>query len=364
MMAQEAKKMGFWVNVLDPNPFSPAGQLADRQIVADFYDPEGLKRLVEESDVATYDIEHVNTQVLKEEGLRQKIFPSPELLEIIQDKLQQKKTLSRGGIPVPRFLSEVNHKAFQELGSPAIWKARFGGYDGKGVTKIEKLEDLASLPKKDAFLEELVAIEKELAVIVARSRSKEVTIYPVVEMTFHKAAHICDQVFAPARISEKTAREAQDIAKKCVALLQGVGVFAVEMFLDKSGKLLVNEIAPRPHNSGHFTIEACVTSQFEQHLRAICGLPLGSTQLLSPAVMVNLLAEEGSEGIPVVEGLEEALAIKGVSFHFYSKAQTRPLRKMGHVTILDTNLEEAIRKAQRIKKILRIHSRQNLLKTK
>jgi len=356
MMTQEAKKMGFWVGVLDPTPSSPAGQLADRQIVADFYDSKALKTLVEESDVATYDIEHVNTQALKEESLRRKVFPSPEVLEIIQDKLRQKETLSRGGIPVPSFLPEVSHKALRELGSPTIWKARFGGYDGKGVAKIEKAEDLASLPQKEAFLEELVTIEKELAVIVARSRSGETVAYPVVEMVFHAANHICDQVFAPARISEETAQKAQEIAQKCVTLLQGVGVFAVEMFLDQSGKLLVNEIAPRPHNSGHFTIEACVTSQFEQHLRAICGLPLGSTQLLAPAVMVNLLGEKGAEGVPVVEGLEEAMAIKGVSFHFYGKAQVRPFRKMGHVTIVDTDLEAAIRKAQRIKEILHIRS--------
>lgn len=354
MMLQEAKRMGFWVTVLDPTPSSPAGQMADKEIVASFFDKKGLEELVARSDVVTYDIEHVDTNFLSQIPGKEKIYPRPETLSIIQDKLWQKEVLQNAGIPVPRFASPTEREKWVSFGFPLVEKSRYGGYDGKGVKILNREEDLGDDFSKSSFFEEYIPLEKELAVIVARGRDGEMVFYPVIEMVFRNDANICDLSLAPARISSETAQEAWKIAQRCVEVLQGIGVFAVEMFLALDGRLIVNEIAPRPHNSGHLTIEACVTSQFEQHLRAICGLPLGSPELLSPAVMVNLLGEKGYQGIPSIEGLVEALSIPGVSFHLYGKKETKPFRKMGHVTVLSKTLEEALLRAQQIQKIVTI----------
>ncbi len=357
MMAQKARKMGFNIVVLDPTPDCPAAQVASKQIVGDFGDETKLRELVEQSDVATYDIEHVETKVLKtlsHGGHR--IYPSPYLLDIIQDKLIQRDVLHKAGIPVPRYTKVASVSCLEKFGFPAVQKARKGGYDGRGVFVLREKDDLKRAIKVDSLVEELVEFDKELAVMVARSIEGEVKCYPVVEMIFDERASICDMVIAPARIKKALAAQAQEIATKSVVALDGVGIFGVEMFLVNS-KVLVNEIAPRPHNSGHYTIEACSTCQFEQHIRAITGLPLGSTRLLSPAVMVNLLGEGGREGKPVIQGLGRALSIPGLSFHFYGKKRARPFRKMGHVTILDEDVERAIDKAQEVKSFLKVKAR-------
>ncbi|MCX7730086.1 MAG: 5-(carboxyamino)imidazole ribonucleotide synthase [Candidatus Caldatribacterium sp.] len=356
MMTQEAKRMGFHVTILDPTPLSPAAQVADEEIIAGFSDAEGLAKLCATSDIVTYDIEHVNTQFLRSLPEKDKIRPSPELLATIQDKFQQRIALKEAGLPVPPFtlLEGDSPSAFQAFGFPLVQKARFGGYDGKGVAILRSEGDLPKRLQGPSFLEKYVPIAKELSVLVARSTTGEVRTYPVVEMLFEPKAHICDLVLAPARIPEDVAERATELGIRCVQILNGVGIFAIEMFLTENGELLINEIAPRPHNSGHFTIEACATSQFEQHLRAILGLPLGSTKLLAPAVMVNLLGEEGTSGPPVIEGFAEALAIEGVSVHLYGKWESRPFRKMGHVTVIDETLEGALEKAYRVKAILRI----------
>lgn len=359
MMAQSAKRMGFFVSVLDPAPDCPASSVCDRVLVGDFYDDNKIRDLAKESEVITYDIEHIATRILKilmDEGY--KIFPSPALLEIIQDKFLQKQVLYAAGIPVPKFklLESLEPGSFKSFGFPCVQKARKGGYDGRGVQVIRGYEDLKNILKVESYLEEYVDIEKELAVIVARSSKGEVKCYPVVEMIFDEQANICDMVIAPARISEDVKEEAKAVAVKTVEILNGIGVFGIELFLTKDKKILVNEVAPRPHNSGHYTIEACITSQFEQHIRAITGLPLGSTKLLMPAVMANLLGEKGYEGPPLIEGLKEALSIEGLSFHFYGKSMTKPFRKMGHITILDENIEKAIEKAEKAKKLLKITS--------
>lgn len=359
MMAQSAKRMGFFVSVLDPAPDCPASSVCDRVLVGDFYDDNKIREIAEASEVITYDIEHIATRILKilmDEGY--KIFPSPALLEIIQDKFLQKQVLYAAGIPVPKFklLESLEPGSFKSFGFPCVQKARKGGYDGRGVQVIRGYEDLKNILKVESYLEEYVDIEKELAVIVARSSKGEVKCYPVVEMIFDEQANICDMVIAPARISEDVKEEAKAVAVKTVEILNGIGVFGIELFLTKDKKILVNEVAPRPHNSGHYTIEACITSQFEQHIRAITGLPLGSTKLLMPAVMANLLGEKGYEGPPLIEGLKEALSIEGLSFHFYGKSMTKPFRKMGHITILDENIEKAIEKAVKAKKLLKITS--------
>ncbi|GFP43385.1 5-(carboxyamino)imidazole ribonucleotide synthase, partial [Candidatus Hakubella thermalkaliphila] len=354
MMAQKAKKIGFYVTVLDPTPDCPATQVADKQVVGDFYDENKLRELVEESDVTTYDIEHIDVEVLKElfdKG--HKIYPSPYLLDVIQDKLKQKDVLYKGGIPVPRYQKVESSICLEKFGFPIVQKARKGGYDGRGVVVLRDKGDLDKAIKVESLVEEFIDFEKELAVMVARNAKGEVRCYPVVEMVFDERANICDMVIAPARIEKEIEEQAKKIAIKSIEALDGVGIFGVEMFLAKN-KVLVNEIAPRPHNSGHYTIEACLTCQFEQHVRAITGLPLGSTKLLSPAVMVNLLGEERCQGHSTIEGLNKALSISGLSFHFYGKKVTRPFRKMGHVTILDENLERAIEKAKKVKDFLKV----------
>lgn len=359
MLAQEAKKLNFTVTVLDPTPECPAYSLADRQIVAGFYDEDKIRELVINSDITTFEIEHINTRILNELSAKgHKIFPSPHVLEIIQDKSKQKQMLDKNGIPTARWVmvNDDLSDAIENFGLPAVQKACKGGYDGRGVYVIEKPEDISNALKCDSFLEELIPIEKELAVMVARNTNKEIKCYPVVEMTFDQRANICDNTVAPARIEESVKRQALDLAMRCVEALDGVGIFGIEMFLTPDKKVLVNEIAPRPHNSGHYTIEACITSQFEQHLRAITGLPLGSTELIIPAVMVNLLGAEGYQGKPCFEGVEDILSIPGVNLHIYGKKETKPFRKMGHVTIVDKNLDSALKKADMVRKTIKVIS--------
>jgi 5-(carboxyamino)imidazole ribonucleotide synthase len=253
------------------------------------------------------------------------------------------------------LFQKVDTKAcLESFGFPVIQKARKGGYDGKGVVLLKTKDDLSKAIEAESFIEELVDIKKEIAVMVARNIEGEIVCYPVVEMLFDERVNICDIVIAPARIEENLRKEIEDISIKCIEALDGVGIFGVELFLTKDNKILVNEIAPRPHNSGHYTIESCLTSQFEQLIRAVTNLPLGSTKLISPSAMVNLLGEEGYKGEPIIEGIHEVLEIPGLSFHFYGKKETSPFRKMGHITVLDENLDVALKKAQKAKEILKV----------
>ncbi|MEX2516585.1 MAG: 5-(carboxyamino)imidazole ribonucleotide synthase [Gammaproteobacteria bacterium] len=363
MMVRKATQLGFAAIVLDPTPNSPAGQVAGHQIVGDFFDPAKLRELAELSDVTTFDIETIDSQALEQlvdEGFI--ILPSPHLLAIIQNKLKQKQLLDSKGIATSRFIELANPtaSALSKFGYPVVQKAQCGGYDGRGVeifhddTQPERILPVPSL------LEEFIDCEKELAVMVARGMDGEVRVYPAVEMVFDNQANILDQLIAPARITAEQAQAAQDLAVKTIEAIEGVGVFGVELFLGKNGQLLVNEIAPRTHNSGHYTIEACVTDQFEQQIRAITGLPLGSTGQLKPAVMINLLGEPGYSGRTIVEGLDEALAIAGVGVHIYGKTESRPMRKMGHVTVIDDTIEAASAKAEQVRQVLKIRGERTL----
>ena len=355
IMSQKAKKLGFHVTIFDPTPNCPAAQVSDRQIVAGFYDKENLEQLVKECDVTTFELEHVDTEVLKKlYDQDYKIFPSPYVMELIQDKYEQKKLLDEKGIAVPKYKKIESREDLKSFGLPVIQKARKGGYDGKGVMILRNEDDLENCIKADSFIEELVDIDKELAIIVARNIEGQIAAYPIVEMLFDERVNICDIVMAPARISEDLEKIAKDMAIKSIEILDGVGIFGVEMFLTKKGEVLLNEIAPRPHNSGHYTFESCATSQFEQIIRAVTNLPLGSTKLISPSVMVNLLGEEGYEGEPFIEGIHDALEIPELSFHFYGKKETKPFRKMGHITVLSEDLDEALKKALKAKDILKI----------
>lgn len=355
IMSQKAKKMGFHVTILDPTFNCPAAQVSDKHIMGGFHDKEKLEQLVQETDVTTFELEHVETSILKElYDHGHNIYPSPYVIELIQNKYEQKKLLDEKGIPVPKYKSVETQEDLSSFGFPVIQKAKKEGYDGKGVLMLKSPDDIQNCIKTESFIEELVDIDKELAIIVARNVEGEIKCYPVVEMLFDDRTNICDIVMAPARISKEIEQKVVDISIKSIEVLDGVGIFGVEFFLTKSGAILVNEIAPRPHNSGHYTVEACATSQFEQIIRAVTNLPLGSTKLMSPAVMVNLLGEEGYEGEPVIEGIRDALRIPELSFHFYGKTYTKPFRKMGHITVLDDDINEAFKKAMTAKEMLKV----------
>lgn len=361
IMSQKAKKMGFHVTILDPTFNCPAAQVSDKHIVGGFHDNAKLEQLVQETDVTTFELEHVDTSVLKElydHGHR--IHPSPYVIELIQNKYEQKKLLDERGIPVPKYKNVESDEDLSSFGFPVIQKAKMEGYDGKGVSMLKSAADIENSIKTESFIEELVDIDKELAIIVARNIEGQIKSYPVVEMLFDNRTNICDIVMAPAKISQEIEKKVLEISEKSIEVLDGVGIFGVELFLTKSGEILVNEIAPRPHNSGHYTVEACATSQFEQIIRAVTNLPLGSTELLSPAVMINLLGEEGYEGEPFIDGIHDALEIPKLSFHFYGKSFTKPFRKMGHVTVLDDDIDIAWDKAMSAKNILKVKGSKEL----
>jgi 5-(carboxyamino)imidazole ribonucleotide synthase len=355
IMSQKAKKMGFHVTILDPTPNCPAAQVSDKHILGGFYDKVKLEELVQQTDVTTFELEHIDTSILKElHNHGHKIYPSPYVMELIQNKYEQKKLLDENSIPVPKYKNVENDEDLKAFGFPVIQKVKMGGYDGQGVQMLKSEEDITKAIKAESFIEELIDIDKELAIIVARSIEGEIRCYPVVEMLFDDRVNICDSVMAPARISKEIEEKSIEISIKSIEVLGGVGIFGVELFLTKNGDILVNEIAPRPHNSGHYTEESCATSQFEQIIRAVTNLPLGSTKLISPSVMVNLLGEEGYEGEPFIEGIHDALAIPELSFHFYGKSFTKPFRKMGHITVLDDDINKALEKAMKAKDILKI----------
>lgn len=360
MMTLAAKKMGFYVTILDPTPNCPAGQVADYQIVGDFFSKRKLKELVLRSNVTTFDIERADEYLVDLEKQGYLIYPSPQILRLIQNKLKQKELLIKNKIPTPKF-SKVNTNLatlVKEFNFPVVQKMCFGGYDGRGVFIINNKKELAQAVKSDSFLEEYVNIEKELAINIARSSKGEIKCYPVIETTFNPKANICETIIAPARVSAEIVKKAKELGIRTIkALGKGaIGIFGVEMFLTKDRQILINEIAPRPHNSGHYTIEACHTSQFEQHIRSIVGLPLGSTELISPAVMLNILGEPKYEGKPLVKALEAVLKIPGLSFHYYGKAVTKPFRKMGHITVLDKNVKQALAKAKKAQKLIKVIS--------
>lgn len=359
MLVQAASRIGCSCIILDPSPNSPAGQLADRQIVGDLYDPNCLRALAEACDVITYEIEDIGAETLAElEAEGHRIQPSPALLAVVQDKFEQKTRFIEKGIPtadfkdMPQTSAEANERAFAEFGYPLVQKSRRGGYDGRGVAIIQTAEQFSNHLPVASFVERFIDADKELAVVVARGQDGACQAYPVVEMVF-SGENILDLLLAPAEVSDELAKAAEALAIQTVEALDGVGVFGVELFLTHEGALLVNEVAPRTHNSGHHTIEACETDQFEQHLRAVVGLPLGSTKQLSPAAMLNLLGGEGC-GQLNIEGLTATLAIPGASVHLYGKAETRPHRKMGHVTLLAETIEAARIKAEQVRTLLKI----------
>ncbi len=363
MLALAAGNWHLPLYVLDSEKSFPAGRVTPFFTEGDFKDYEDVYRFGRQLDVLTIEIEHVNTEALHQlerEGLT--IHPSPAKLDIIKDKGAQKLFYREKGIPTAPFQLFDNEQAVKDalnsgkLSYPFVQKSRTAGYDGRGVSVITGAEKLDPLLSGACVAEELVEIDKELAVIVARNASGQARAFPAVEMEFNPKANLVEFLFCPAAISPELEARAESLATEVMAAYDICGLLAVELFLDKKGNLLVNEVAPRPHNSGHHTLDSCYTSQFEQHLRAVLNFPLGSTRMKAPSVMANLLGAEGHTGPAVYLGLEDCLAIEGVHLHLYGKSITKPFRKMGHVTVVDESLENARAKARRVNKLLKIIS--------
>ncbi|HCX24937.1 MAG: 5-(carboxyamino)imidazole ribonucleotide synthase [Flammeovirgaceae bacterium] len=357
MMLQSSTDFNLDIHMIDPDPNAPCSKMANSFTQGALTDYDTIMAFGADKDVLTIEIEAVSTEALKElEKQGKKVFPQPAIVEMIQDKRKQKTFYKANRIPTADFILTENadevksHEAFL----PAVNKLGKGGYDGQGVQIIKSAADLDKAFDAPSLLEKLVYFKKELSVIVARNEAGEVKCFPLVEMAFHPTANLVEFLFAPAEVTKEVEEKAYALAEDVITKLDMVGLLAVEMFLTQDDQILVNEIAPRTHNSGHQTIEANITSQFEQHLRAILNLPLGSTELIKPAAMVNVLGEDGFTGNAKYEGLNELLSIPGVHLHLYGKKLTKPFRKMGHITITDESTETLKAKALKVKEILKV----------
>ena len=361
MMLFDTRKFDIQTYVLDPSDEAPCKIACNKFFQGDLMDFETVYNFGKQVDVLTFEIELVNLDALEKlesEGV--KVFPSPKTLRLIQNKGVQKDFYSKNNIPTSPYQRFENLEALisdiQNLKLPFVWKCTEFGYDGTGVKIIRTLSDLDNLPNVESISEELIPFKNELSVIVCRNVSGEIRTYPVVEMEFHPEANQVEYVICPARIEDKVAEKARAIALTVSEKFNHVGLLAVEMFQTINDEIIVNEVAPRPHNSGHHTIEASYTSQFENHIRAILDLPLGNTDSKVAGIMVNLVCEEGFSGDVVYENIETILGWNGVTPHIYGKKQTRPFRKMGHVTIVNEDMVEARKIAENVKNTIRVIS--------
>ncbi len=357
MLIQSAIDFNLDVYILDPDEYAPCKSVATGFTQGSITDFDTVYEFGKQCDLITIEIENVNTEALlklQQEG--KKIYPQPEIIQLIQDKRLQKQFYLDHQIPTAEFVLTQSKADLAKLMHmlPAVHKLGKAGYDGRGVRVIRTQEDIEKGFDAPGLLEKLVDFEKEISVIVARNAAGETECFPVVELVFHPEHNLVEYLFAPAEISEAAWTEANVIAKQVIESLDMVGLLAVEMFLTREGKILVNEVAPRTHNSGHHTIEANYTSQFEQHLRSILNIPLGATTTKIPAAMVNLLGEADYTGLARYKGLNEVLAMEGVKVHLYGKKITKPFRKMGHITILGNNIGQLKAKAQFVKETLKV----------
>ena len=364
MLLYETRKFDIKTSVLDPSKNAPCKIACDTFEVGDLMDFETVYNFGKKVDVLTFEIEHVNIDALEsleKEGIT--VYPSSNTLRYINDKITQKKFYQTHQIPTSAFqifnskdelIVAINK---YEIRYPFVWKQSTGGYDGMGVCIVRNKQDLANVKDTPCIAEKLIPFVNELAVIVSRNPNGEVASYPVVEMEFHPEANQVEYVICPARIENNIAERAKKIAEKVSNAFEHVGLLAVELFQTEEGEILVNEVAPRPHNSGHFSIEGSLTNQFEQHIRAILNLPLGNTKSKIAAIMVNLVGEEGHIGDAYYKNLEQILSLEGVTPHIYGKKQTRPYRKMGHVTIVNNDISKAREIAEVVKNTIKVINR-------
>ena len=363
MILYNTRKYDIYTCVMDPSKDAPARLACDEFTVGDLLDFDAVMNFGKQVDVLTIEIENVNVDALEKlekEGVS--VFPSAKTLRTIQNKAHQKLFYRDHNIPTADFsrfahTSEISDAVDNGgLSYPFVWKSARFGYDGQGVKVVRRYTDLIDLPNVECIAEDLIPFKNELAVIVARNSEGHLKTYPVVEMEFHPEANQVEYVICPARIPDAIAKKAELVALKTAAAFKHVGLLAVEMFQTEDDEILVNEVAPRPHNSGHYSIEGSYTSQFEQHLRCILGLPLGKTESKVAGVMVNLVGAEDHTGNVVYKNIEDIMAMDGVTPHIYGKKQTRPFRKMGHVTIVDEDVNKAREVAEKVKKTIEVIS--------
>ena len=364
MLLNDTFKWNITTYVLDPDKDAPAKQFCNKFYCGDLNDFDTIYQFGKKADIITFEIEHINTEALKKlekEGTI--IYPKPNTLSIIQDKFKQKKFYLDNNIPTSDFIffdsiKDLTH-AFEtkKIKLPFVWKSTKFGYDGFGVKIINNKTDLESIEDKPCIIEELINYKKELSIIICRNLDGDCKLFPTVEMKFNEISNQLETVTFPAEISDRINSKAKKIALKVADSFKNVGLLAIEMFLTTDDQILVNEVAPRPHNSGHFTIEGTMTSQFEQHIRAIFNLPLGSTKLICGGLMINLSGSENFTGNVHYENLDKIFKLEGVNLHLYGKKKVKPNRKMGHVTILNKSKSKAVEIKNNIKKTIKIISK-------
>ena len=363
MLLNTTRQWDINTHVLDPSPEAPARIACNLFVQGDLMDYQTVMEFGKNVDVLTIEIENVNSEALidlEKQGVQ--VYPQGRVLKIIQNKYRQKEFYKKNRIPTSGFEFFESKEALKDavargfVSFPFVWKSESMGYDGYGVKMIRSNQDLETISEGGCLAEDLVTIHKEIGVIVCRRPSGETVSYPSVEMEFHPTANQVEYVLSPARISNQIEKKAQEIARQVSEAFQHVGLLAVELFVTKEGDVWVNEVAPRPHNSGHFSIEASYTSQFEQHIRALLDLPLGSTQNKVSGVMVNLVGSENHQGPVRYKNIEHIMAIEGVNPHIYGKKETIPFRKMGHITIVNESLEIARQIAEQVKETIEVIS--------
>ena len=361
MLLSESIRYDIFSKVLDPNPNAPCSTIANEFTVGDLTNYQDVINFCEDVDVVTVEIENVNSDALAFlESKGKRVFPSASTLKTIQNKSIQKDFYKDNNLPTSKYknynsLTELlNDFNKNKIKLPAVWKSAKFGYDGKGVKIIENSDDLSSLPDVECLIEDKVAIKKEISVIVARNEDGEQTCFPVVEMEFNPISNLVEYIMCPADISKELEDCAVSVAIKTAQRLNCVGLLAVELFITNEDEILINEVAPRPHNSGHHTIECCITSQFDQHIRSILNLPLGDTAIKIPGIMVNLVGENKVEGDVIYQNINKILKMDGVYTHIYGKKKSRLNRKMGHITVANKDISEAIHIGKKIKQIVKV----------
>ena len=364
MLLQETSKLSIKTNILDPSKDSPCKNLCNKFTIGNLMDFDSVYKFGKKCDLVTFEIEHINIEALEKlesEGIS--VYPSPKTLKVIQDKSLQKQFFIDNNIPTANFWYFKSFEDFKkspnrkEITFPCVWKKTKFGYDGYGVEVIKSIDELLKLPDNEFIIEELIPFEKEIATTIVRNKSGDIEFFPLVEMDFNKESNQVEYVICPAQVSKELNTLGINIALKVSESFKHVGLLAIEMFLTKDNEILVNEVAPRPHNSAHYSIEACENSQFQQHINSILNLSLGSSKTNINAIMVNLVGEKGYSGPVYYKGIDSVFKYENASIHIYGKSETKPNRKMGHVTVINKDLKIALEKAKSIKDLIKIKTK-------
>ena len=364
MLLQVTSRLSIKTNILDPSKDSPCKNLCNEFEIGNLMDFDSVYQFGKKCDLVTFEIEHVNIEALEKlESEGTKVYPSSKTLKIIQNKNLQKQFFIDNNIPTSDFWYFKSPKDFKnsfhknQISFPCVWKKTKFGYDGYGVEIIKSIKQIDNLPNEEFIIEELIPFEKELATTIVRNNSGDIQIFPLVQMDFNKESNQVEYVVCPAQVNREIKDLANALAMKVSKSFKHVGLLAIEMFLTKDNKILINEVAPRPHNSAHYSIEACENSQFQQHINSILDLKLGSCESNNNAIMVNLVGEKGYSGPVIYQGIEKAMEQSNVSVHIYGKSNTKPNRKMGHVTVTDENLKNGLKKAKSIKNLIKVKTK-------